>query len=448
MSSTLRPRVDVTESIQQLVTPGANALTIGIIGVSEKGDTSEFKEFTSVSDIIAEYGSNYTLHKNLVLLAKIALEEGATRVKLLSIGTPTTLSMLGAGNSNPSVAIDAGANTITMADTSAYTTGDNITVGFVNAGFEYEEYFENITVTDATTLTLNGTDTFQFAHGITETVQEITLPIATDFTTALATLENDRDIMAVLVDSVDDTINTNLKTTIANAIVKENFMFAARGFSKETSNADARLASAALDTDNFIAVYPALADGNGKYLPGQFAAAGVIGAISGRGLPNVNYNFLELKSFGGVFIDITDFDLDHQAGLTSIEIRDGIIRVIRLATTSITYGGGPSNLLEEASVRVNVNHIKRTVQRGLERRFMTAGNTLYTRESIRTFCVGVLRKFNADGILATDERTGTPGFRDPIVLTDSENPKKVNVDLEIAPTQPLVFININFAINL
>lgn len=442
MSNLLRPRVFVNESIQELITPGANPLVVGLIGVSEQGTENIFQLFDNIADVETEYGTNLSNGANLVAMARLAFAEGATQVKLCSIGTPTV-----ADTDALTVAAQPGDEQVTIASNTGYAIGEVIYIGSGNAGFEFEERRVITGVSGSTIIQFTG-DPLQFAHSTTESVHEVTEPVAGDFTTALGKLELDRDIQAVAIQSDNDTINANLLTAVNNAYANQNFMVALRGCQRGTTESSAVSKATAHNDDFMILVFPTLLDKNGKYLDGYMGAAAMAGAVAGRGVPGVNFNLLELESFAGVEVEISNIDTLIAGGVTPIELRDNVIRGVRLMTTSLTINGQPSDLLEEGSVRFNVNRIQRTVQRALEQRFLTAGNTPSTREQIRSTVKNILRDFAIQEILVTDEATGTPGFKDPLVRTDSNNRKQVNVEIEIAPTLPLVFIQLNFRINL
>ena len=442
MSNLLRPRVFVNESIQELITPGANPLVVGLIGVSEMGTANVFQLFDSIADVEAEYGLNTSKGALLVEMARLAFAEGATEVKLCSIDTPTV-----ADTDALTVAPAAGDSSVTVASNTGYAASDVIYIGSGNAGFAFEERRVVTGISGGTIIQFTG-DPLQFDHTTSESVFKVTEPVAGDFTTALGKLELDRDAQLVVIQSDNNTINGNLLTSVGNAYNNQNFMIALRGMARGTTEAASIIQAAVHDSDFMIQIFPTLTDKNGKYLQGFMGASAVCGAISGRGVPGVNFNLLDLESFGGVEAEIADIDALIDGGVTPIELRDNAIRVVRLMTTSLTLESVPSDLLEEGSVRVNVNHIQRTVQRALEKRFLTAGNTPSTREQIRSTVKNLLREFALSEILVTDEVTGTPGFKDPIVKTDSSNRKQVNVEIEIAPTLPLVFIKLNFRINL
>jgi hypothetical protein len=210
----------------------------------------------------------------------------------------------------------------------------------------------------------------------------------------------------------------------------------------ETAAATAVTNAGNLDEDLCTLVWPNVTDTVGKYLQGFETAAMFAGALCRRGIPNVNFNLLDLETATGVVSLITDIDALISGGVTPIEISDSEVRAVRAVTTS------SDPLEQELSVRLNVNIIKRTIQRNLERTYLTSGNTLETRESIKTTVTDILVRYNDNGILTTDERTGTPGYKAPLVETDANDARRVIVTVEIAPTQPLVWIVVNLYVRL
>lgn len=442
MADTLRPRVKLSETIQELVTPGASPLVIGIMGISQQGTENEFNLYTNIADLETDYGRNVSNGAQLVALAETAFAEGATAVKVCSIGTPTVTD-----TDALTAPAAAGAESVTVASNTGYAPGGVIYIGTGNAGFAFEERRVITSISGAGTINFAG-DPLQFDHTVSESVHLVTEPVAADYTDAFVKLQKDRDINCVLTQNDDNTTATALLAAVNGAIAKDNVMFAVRSFARGVDEATAKSATSGHDDSGMVAVWPTVLDKNGKYLTGSFGAAAVAGAISGRGVPAVNYNLLELDSFGGIETDITDYDALIENGVSPIEFVDNTIRVSRLITTNLTIDGSPSDLLQEASVRINVNHIKRTVQRQLERRFLRSGNTPSTREQIRSTVRNILISFVQNEILTTDEATGTPGFKDPQVTPDPENRKQVRIEVEIAPTLPLVWMDLNFRLNL
>lgn len=441
MAEAQRPRVFINEALQQLAPSGNSPVVLGLIGASTGGDTTKFLEFTSYSEVEAEYGANTGRGQLLVELARKAFGAGAATVRCMSIGTAT----LPQAATTLSAAVAAGDTSISVTSATGLSIGNTIYIGTYAAGFKYEEMR---VISGVSGTTISFATALQFAHASGEAVAEVTPKTASDYTAAFAALETDRKIQIVVVDSDVTAVNTALMTAITNAAAKQNIMVAVRGWARGTSASTAISENGTANNDRLIGVWPTVTDLVGKYLTGAEGAAMVAGAVIGRGLPGANMNLLELPEATGVEVPVADFDALFNGGVSAIELQDGVVRVTRLVTSSITLNGVASDLLEEASVRLNVDQLERTIQRTLEKKFLTSGNTLDTRIAIQGEVSKILAAYNNAGILAQDETTGTPGYKAPIVATDSANRKQVNVDIEIAPSMPLVFIKLNFKINI
>lgn len=441
MSELLRPRVSITEVLQQLTTSGNNPVILGIIGASASGDTTKFQEFTTFSDVEAEYGANTGRGQKLVELARKAFGEGASIIRCMSVGTAT----LPQAATTLASAASAGATTISVTSATGLAIGNIIYIGTYAAGFKYEErrVISGVSGTD-----ISFVEALQFDHASGEAVAEVTEKVAADYADAFAQLEVDRRIQLVVVDSDADLVITSLMTSVNNAASNENIMVAVRGFARGTSEATAITSANTSNDDRLLAVFPTLTDEIGKYMSGFEGAAMVAGAIIGRGVPGPNFNLLELVNASGVEAPIADFDAMLEGGVSAIELEDNTVRLTRLITTSVTIDSVASDLLEEGSVRLNVDQLQRLVQRTLERKFLTSANTLATRLAIGNEVTRILSIYNELGILAQDETTGTPGYKTPSVTTNSANRKQIDVAMEIAPAMPLVFIKLNFRINL
>lgn len=441
MAETQRPRVSITELLQQLSPSGNSPIVLGLIGASTGGDTTKFLEFTSYSEVETEYGANTGRGQLLVELARKAFGAGASTVRCMSIGTAT----LPQAATTLASAAAAGATSVVVTSATGLSIGDTIYIGTYAAGFKYEEMR---VISGVASTTISFTTALQFAHASGEAVAEVTVKTASDYATAFTALEIDRNIQIVVTDSDVTAVNTALMTAVNNAAAKQNIMVAIRGWARGVSASTAISDQATSNDDRLIGVFPTTTDLVGKYLTGAEGAAQVAGAAIARGIPGANMNLLELPDATGVEAPISDFDALFNGGVSPIELQDGVVRVTRLVTSSVTINSVASDLLEEGSVRLNIDQLQRNIQRTLEKKFLTSGNTLDTRIAIQGEVTKILAAYNNAGILAQDETTGIPGYKTPVVTTDSTNRKQVNVDIEIAPTMPLVFIRLNFRINI
>ena len=203
-----------------------------------------------------------------------------------------------------------------------------------------------------------------------------------------------------------------------------------------------------MNSKNGVLVYPNLVEFSGKILTGGETAAVVAGAIVGNGLPKLNHNFTEFISVGGVASKVLDPDALIVAGVSPILVKRGEILLARFLTTRTNSLGVPEKTWQEASVRLNVDYLEKTVQRRLQSKFLQTGNTPEVRLAIKMEVLSILETFSSTQVIVADSASGTPAYREPLVTVDPSDDTKVNVQIEISPAKPLNFITLNFKVLL
>lgn len=286
-----------------------------------------------------------------------------------------------------------------------------------------------------------------FDHSVGETAVIVTAKVTGDYTNAIAALLPDETKNIIVSEANDATTAAAIKTMCeSSATLYSTPCVYIRGPEAVDTEATSITKAQTLNSKRVVSVYPLLADFNGALLTGGETAATVAGAIAGNGVPKLNHNFTTFSNVGGVASRITDYDALITGGVSPIELKYNTIHIVRFVTTYTTLNGVPDATWKEAAVRLNVDHIQRTLTRRVQGKFLQSGNTPQIRLAIKTEAIAVLNQYAADGILVADERTGTPAFRDPIVSTDANDNTKVNVDIELSPGKPLNFISLNFRI--
>lgn len=148
MSSSLVPKVILTETASSLSGGGSGQVVVGIIGTSAQGTTNTVTKISSSAEAASIFGSNTAYGANLVKMIIRAFNEGASVIKAVSIGTPTldvattganaTKAVLTAGSA-------AGASTITVTDGSAYTANKVVYIG-TGSAYDKEEVRKVVSV--------------------------------------------------------------------------------------------------------------------------------------------------------------------------------------------------------------------------------------------------------------------------------------------------------------
>ena len=136
----------------------------------------------------------------------------------------------------------------------------------------------------------------------------------------------------------------------------------------------------------------------------------------------------------------------------NIEIDDDGIRTVtvtRVRTgTYVTKDGVPDTTWQEGSVRLNVDYIIKDITSMVQTKFMQKGNTITTRRAIKEEIKARLAKFESSEILVADERTGTPAYKDPVVVQNADDATQADVSIELSPGKPLNFITVAFNVYL
>lgn len=442
MSNTTVPKVSLVESIGQIASPASNVITLGMIARSSLANGAVANTIYDIQSLKqAEYyfGSNWSNARNLVPMIKAAFDEGASRVKAISIGEPTTgnHTFLGAD-------ADAGATTITVVSGTQLTSGDTIYIG-TNSTYDYEEKRTVNGAPSGNVITLNAALTF--AHYSGERVQVITPPVSTDYSTAITEMGMDEDKSLVTCELNDDATTVLMKAMCDDSYTNYYTPCVFIRCVDSDINAAAAIVSAGVaNDDRVVLLYPTLKDFNGKTLEGNIVSSAVAGAISKNGIPKLNHNYTQLVNFGNVYARITDYDALINGGVTPIELKNSTIRVVRFITTWLLKNGVLDTTWKEAAVRLNVDYMEKTIQNRLQSLYMQKGNTERTREAIKQTIISALQEFEAQEIIKADATRGLVAYKTPVITTDAGDSTKVNAEIQICPTKPLNFITLNFTI--
>jgi hypothetical protein len=123
MSSALVPKVILTETASSLSGGGGGQVVIGIIGTSASGTANTVTKVSSTAEASTLFGSNTAYGANLLKMVSRAFAEGASTIKVVSIGTPTLDAATSGANASKAVLTGvslAGASTISVTDGTAY----------------------------------------------------------------------------------------------------------------------------------------------------------------------------------------------------------------------------------------------------------------------------------------------------------------------------------------
>jgi len=342
---------------------------------------------------------------------------------------------------------EVGATQIYVNDATLYTIGDVIYIGTGVGAYAKEEKRTVLATPALAGDPVTFTEPLTFLHYIGEKAVIVTPKVETDYTTAIASIEEDEDKQIVVTEINSDVMSAAMETMCNNSY--NNYKtpcvyFRAPNYGESESTAQA--SAIAMNSDRALYVYPLLKEYNGKITTAGKMAAATAGLIAGNGIPKLNHNFSVYSSFGDITSKITDMDAMIGAGIVPIELRRQQLRLVRFVTTSTKINGIPDITWREMAIRLNVDEIEKSTVDMLEANYMQVGNTPSIRKAMEKDIIAVLDVFASQEILLEDVTTKTPAYKTPVVTVDPNDSTAVDVELEIAPGKPLNFIKLNFKV--
>lgn len=445
MSNLLVPRVTITETATSLSVPSPNGVVLWVIGTSEKWTANTVYTIGSAAEADTIFGTNYAYWAKLVPMIKKAFAEWAFQVKAVSIWTPTKATATALTQWALTADSAVWALTITVADATIYTAWMIVYVWTWNT-YNQEE---RMVVATWVWTTVTFTTAFKYPHYIWELARIITPKVDWDYTSAITALEPEENKGIVVCESNSDATTAAIVTMCNNSYNNYQTPCVFIRWPELADDATSMIANATTtNSSRCINVFPNLVDFNWNTLTGWETAAALAWLIIWNGLPKLNHNGSIFANYAWVASTITDMDALISGWVTPIELRYWSIHIVRFVTTSKTANGVPDYTWREASIRLNVDIIEKTIVNEIRAKYMQKGNTQAIRDSIKNKIVTMLDFFTGNEILVADEVTWTPAYRIPVVSTDPTDNTKVNVDIEISPWKPLNFITLNFKISI
>lgn len=446
MSNNLVPQVNIVEQASILASPDSNQTIIGMIGVSELGTANTAFLIGSVAEAVDLFGANTAHGAKLLDMISRGFDEGASQIVAVSIGSPTKSATANEALTADIIAGSSTDNTITVADSSVYSAGD---VVYLGTGQAYDKEERLVVASTPSATEVEFTTSVQFDHYIGETAQVVTPKVSTDYTAGVVALEENEEKSIVVSQLNDDATSVLMLQTAYNSTNNFNTPTVyIRGAEHDETETTVATKAAAINDRRMIFVFPTLLDFNGKRVSSGETAAAVAGKLAGNGIPKLNHNFSAFSGFGGVSTKITNMDSLLSVGVTPLEVKYGVIRIVRLLTTETQNNGVPNRQWIEGAVRLNVDFIERTLVRRLQEKFMQSGNTAETRLAIATEVNALLDVFATTQILVPNVNLNVPAYKPAVVSVDPADDTRVIVEVEIAPGKPLNFITLSFKVFL
>lgn len=445
MSNLLVPNVSITEVTTLLAVPSTTNVVIGVIWTSEKWTADQVYTISSISEADTIFGSNYAYNAKLVPMIRTAFAEWASIIKAISIWTPDLDVATAAAEWTLTADSAAWALTITVADATIYTAAD---VVYLWTGNTYSNE-EALIVDTWVGTTVTFTTALKYAHYIGETGKIVTAKVDWDYTASINELELEETKGIVVSESNSVAVAAAITTMCENSTTLQATPCVYIQWVEAWDDATAAITKATTaNNDRVIIPYPLLVDFNWNTVSGWETAAALAWIVVWNWLPKLNHNFSEFQWFGAVSASITDMDALISGWITPIQSKYWTINLVRFVTTSKSTDWVPDFTWREASIRLNVDIIEKTITTNIRNLYMQKGNTPAIRESIKQKIISLLDIFAGNDILLADANTNTPAYREPIVTTDANDSTKLNIDIAVSPGKPLNFITLNFKVAL
>ena len=445
MSNLLVPSVKITETATSLSVPSANGVVLWVIWTSEKWTANTVYTINSVAEADTYFGSNYAYWATLVPMIKKAFAEWAFQVKWVSIWTPTKATATALTQWTLTADSAAWALTITVASATIYT-GWMIVYVWTWSTYSQEE---RMVVATWVGTTVTFTTAFKYPHYVWELARIITVKVDWDYTSWITALESEENKWIVVCESNSDATTVAILTMCANSYNNYQTPCVFIRWPELADDATSVIANATTSNNSrCINVFPNLVDFNWNTITGWETASAVAWLIIWNWLPKLNHNFSEFQNYGWVASTITDMDALISGWVTPIALKYWTIHIVRFITTSKLSNWVPDYTWREASIRLNIDIIEKTISNEIRAKYMQKGNTQGIRDSIKNKITTMLDVFVADEILVPDVNTNTPAYRTPVVTTDITDNTKVNVEIAVSPWKPLNFITLNFKISI
>ena len=244
------------------------------------------------------------------------------------------------------------------------------------------------------------------------------VPTSTEYTNALAALALTDNVGIVVCDSVDQTVQTAVKTSMEAASANKRERIAVVALDSGTV-ATLTARAAVLNSERMVLVGPPPVDTDGSTtLPGVCLAAAVAGVIACQTDPAVPLGGAAVRGFADVSKTYTETELDTLilGGVTPVECVSGTVSPVRGVTTRTATGGAADAAWRELSTILIVDEVIPGMRNALRAMFRRTKNTARVRNAIRSQVIVELESRVAREIIdGYGEVTVTASETDPTV---------------------------------
>jgi phage tail sheath gpL-like len=260
-----------------------------------------------------------------------------------------------------------------------------------------------------------------------------------DYKKALEISELEEAIDIVIVDSMNPTVFTDVKTSVVAASTDRKERTAVIGIDTNTDIPAAVTSAVAINSGRMLMAYPNPLDNAGVEVPGYYTAAAVAGQLAKEQDPSMPLTGVELVGFYGLAkkLKVTEMETLIDAGIIPLEINNGTISIVRCITTYTKDSLGAADTVwqEITTVRIS-DYIFKDLRLDLAKRFRRSKQSKDTRDAIRSRVLTKLLTYEELDYLeeVVDD--------DVEIAINPSNPLRNDVQFKYDVTGPLNIINL------
>ena len=248
----------------------------------------------------------------------------------------------------------------------------------------------------------------------------------------------DTSIKCVIIDKVEQSVVTMLKSHLQIAESEDMFRYGVVGLLADTDDA-AVVEAGTINEKRIFAPFPKFVDAENNVLTGIYGAAGLAAKImSETSDPAMPMNGVEFTGFGGTTMPLLKANKTNleQGGVTAI-VGGSSPAIWRLVTTRTKDSEGkPDPIYHEGTTLFIADDILETVITTLQATYKRTKNTTRILDAIRTTVIGILETKEALEIIENFDKNTVSVVQDP------EDIYGALVDYEFDVVTPLYTITI------
>ena len=249
----------------------------------------------------------------------------------------------------------------------------------------------------------------------------------------------DNTIKVVILDTLESSIVSKLKTHLNKAENEDMFRYGVIGVTSTTA-ANAVTEIAAINEKRIFAPFPNVVDASNVTLDGIYCAAGLASLImTETSDPAMPMNGVSILGFGGTSMTLLKADKTslEQGGITGIVNDGGSPAVWRLVTTYTKDSNGePDPIWHEGTTLFIADDVLSTMIDTLKATYKRTKNVTRILDSIKTTVIGVLEAKEGLEIIENFDKSTVSVIKDP------EDIYGALVDYEFDVVTPLYTITI------